>query len=372
MGSSSGRKVEDVDASSSTRHRLPTARLVVGVGVGALAVWFVVSTAGGLADAGDSMRQMRPGWLAAVALAAFVRIGLYGLQIRWLARRSGPISVGAALGLSFVVFGFGAVTPAAPAEGLALAARDLRSRGRSKQQARLTLGLSEWFAQRTFYAVTAINLVVVVSVGHLAWAESWPFALAGVLVIVLLAVTAGLARRPASAERAAVILGALRFGRPGPAPADRRQAATAWHGAAMNIVGRPTNRLRLVAVSAAAVLVDAAALWAACTASGIHLSFEVVVLAATVGTMASWIPLLPGGLGLVEGVIPVVLHRFGVPLAGGLAATVAYRALGTLVPALAGAGVAAAVRSRSTRHRHERLGARGSRNEEPDLPISDR
>jgi uncharacterized protein (TIRG00374 family) len=97
-------------------------------------------------------------------------------------------------------------------------------------------------------------------------------------------------------------------------------------------------------VSGGAVLADAATLSAACVGAGIHLDFEVVVLAATVGTMASWIPLLPGGLGLVEAVIPIILHRFGAPLADALAATVVYRAAGTLVPALAGAIAAAAMR----------------------------
>jgi uncharacterized membrane protein YbhN (UPF0104 family) len=53
--------------------------------------------------------------------------------------------------------------------------------------------------------------------------------------------------------------------------------------------------------------------------------------------MASWIPLLPGGLGLVEAAIPATLHRFDAPLDDALAATLVYRAVGTLLPAVAGA-----------------------------------
>lgn len=349
------------DALGGRGTRLLAMRLIVGLGIGVLAVWFVVSTAGGLADADDSIRQMRPGWVVVALALSATRIGLYALQLLWLARRSGRMSRSAALGLSLVVFGFGAVTPVAPAEGLALAVRELRRRGRSKQQAWLTLGFSEWFAQRAFYAVTALDLLLVISVGHLAWADSWPFALAGGLVIVLLVATATLARRPATAERAFVVLGAFRLRQPRAPAADRRRSANAWRDAAMATVGPPANRVRLALVSGGAVLADAATLSAACLGAGIHLDFEVVVLAATVGTMASWIPLLPGGLGLVEAVIPVILHRFGAPLADALAATVVYRAAGTLLPALVGALAATAMRVQPASGRDSSFCARAKR-----------
>ena len=99
---------------------------------------------------------------------------------------------------ALVVYGFGAVTPAAPAEGLALASRELQYRGRSQRQAHLTLGFSEWFAQRTFYAVAAIDLILVIALGHLALHDSWPFMIAAYVVLLALAGTAVLARRPAS------------------------------------------------------------------------------------------------------------------------------------------------------------------------------
>ena len=116
----------------------------------------------------------------------------------------------------------------------------------------------------------------------------------------------------------------------------RRQAAGAWHAQAMAVVGPPSNRVRLAVVSALAVLADAATLWTTCHAAGFHIHPELALLATTVGTMASWIPLLPSGLGLVEAAIPAILHRFDAPLDDALAATLVYRAAGTLLPALAG------------------------------------
>jgi uncharacterized protein (TIRG00374 family) len=105
----------------------------------------------------------------------------------------------------------------------------------------------------------------------------------------------------------------------------------------MAVVGSRGNRASLALVSAGAVVLDATVLWATCTAAGVHLGVDVVLLAMTAGTIASWVPLLPAGLGVVEAVIPVVLHHFGAPLADALAATVVYRAVGALLPAVGGA-----------------------------------
>jgi len=322
-------------------------KVALGLVAGAAAVWLVVSTAGGVGDAADAIGRMRGGFVALAAVFAALRIALFGLQLLWLARRSGGLTVTTAMGLALVVFGFGAITPAAPAEGLAIANRELRRRGRSKRQARLTVGFSEWFAQRTFYAVAAIDLVAVVALGHLPLRDSWPFVLVAIVVLAALAGTAVMAHRPSSVERISALLGAIRIRRPSPSPDGSQESGPTWHAQAMGVVGSPRNRARLAAVSAAAVLADAATLWATCHAAGFHIHPELVLLARTVGTIASWVPLLPSGLGLVEAAIPAILHRFGAPLDDALAATLVYRALGTLLPALAGGVAIAALRART-------------------------
>ncbi len=329
----------DPDEAPARRRLHPVVKVVIGSLVVAAASWLVVSTAGGVGDALDAVGRMRGGFVVLALGFAVVRLVLFGLQLRWLGRRTGEMSLMAALGLSLVVFGFGAVTPAAPAEGMAIASRELRRRGRTKRQARLTVGFSEWFAQRTFYAVAALDLLLVIALGHLSFADSWPFIAVAVVVIVAITGTAIVARRPTSAEWMFGVLAAIRIRRPQPEPEARRQAAGAWHAEAMAVVGPPMNRVRLALISAAAVLADAATLWATCHAAGFHIHPELALLARTVGTVASWIPLLPSGLGVVEVAIPAILHRFGAPLDDALAATLVYRAAGTLLPALAG-GVA--------------------------------
>jgi uncharacterized protein (TIRG00374 family) len=61
-----------------------------------------------------------------------------------------------------------------------------------------------------------------------------------------------------------------------------------------------------------------------------------VLLAYTAGAVAALVPLLPGGLGAVEVVVPAVLHHFGLPLDVAVAATFAWRGLALVAPALAG------------------------------------
>ena len=328
---------EAVDASRPAIPRRRRAlKALAGVVVAAVAGWLVVSTAGGVGDAIDAVGRMRAGFVLVALGFAIVRMILFGLQQLWLGRRTGPLTVRTAMALSLVIFGFGAITPAAPAEGLAIAGRELRHRGRTAGEARLTMGFSEWFAQRTFYGIAALDLFVVIALGHLTLSDSWPFALVAVVVLIALAGSAVAARTPASAIWIARILTRLRYRRPQPSADERRQAAGDWHARAMALVGPPRNRARLAGVSALAVLADAGTLWATCHAAGFHVHPELVLLARTVGTVVSWVPLLPGGLGLVEAAIPAVLHHFGAPLDDALAATLVYRAAGTLLPAIAG------------------------------------
>ncbi len=342
------RMIVDEPDPVSGRRMHPALKLAIGGVVGVAAAWLVVSTAGGLGDAVAAVGRMRPEFIAIAGAFAVLRLALFGLQLLWLGRRTGPMGIGTAMGLSLVVYGFGAITPAAPAEGLAIASRELRRRGRSKQQARMICGFTEWFSQRTFYGIAALDLFLVVLLGHLSFSASWPFLIVAGVVILALAGTAMMARLPGTAASVSRLLAAVRARRPQPPPEARREAAHAWHAQAMAVVGPPRNRVRLALVSAGTVLADTGTLWATCHAAGFHIHPELVLLARTVGTVVSWVPLLPGGLGLVEAAIPSVLHRFGAPLDDALAATLVYRAAGTLLPALAGGVAIVALRSHRT------------------------
>jgi uncharacterized protein (TIRG00374 family) len=295
----------------------------------------VVVSAGGLADAWRVARRLQAVWLLAALVASAFRLVCYSLQLARLARSTGSLPARAVAVLGLTLYGFGAVTPAAPAEGLALAGAQLRERDRSPSQVALILGFSEWFTQRTFYAVAALDVTVVAATGRLRMGTVWPV-VAAVVVLVALVVTAVLARRPSTAARLAVAAGALRRRGSRPPVERRREAGLRFHADAMRLVGSASNRLRTAALSTAAVLADAAILWSALRATGFSLRPELAVLSIAIGTVVGWVPGLPAGLGLVDAAVPAVLHHYGAPLDLALAATLAYRAIGTALPALAG------------------------------------
>ena len=94
-------------------------------------------------------------------------------------------------------------------------------------------------------------------------------------------------------------------------------------------------------------LADAGGLWLALHAAHADVDFGPVVLAYVAGVIASWVPLLPGGLGAVEIAVPAVLHHFGVPLPAALAGTLLWRGLSLFLPALGGALAYASLRAQA-------------------------
>ena len=318
-------------------------RWALGLAVAGGALWALARAAGGLADAASALEHARWGWIAAAAAAAGASYLALGLQLRRLARPTADLPTRVGVSLALVVAGFGLLTPASPLEGLGIAGRELRRRGFTQRQATLTLGFGQWFAIRVFLLVTGVGIVVAAALGDLFERDVASVVAATASLALVLLVTARLARRPEAAARIAVLAGSLRFWRARPPAADRRATGAEWHREAMGIVGPPANRLVLVGLSVVAILADMAALWAALAAVGLHVRADVVVLAAVVGVLASSVPLLPGGLGLVEAAIPAVLHHFGAPLDAALAGALIYRAVGTFLPAGAGTAVVASL-----------------------------
>ena len=77
------------------------------------------------------------------------------------------------------------------------------------------------------------------------------------------------------------------------------------------------------------------------------------MLSVGAAAVASSIPLLPGGLGAVEAAVPALLAWYGAPVAAALSATLLYRAVGTFLPAAAGALSIPALRLRARRTHRE-------------------
>lgn len=325
-------------------------RFMLGTVVAAVALWLVVSSAGGLGDALDALRQTDAVWLVPAILFEAVSYVLSAARLRVLAGPNADLSIVEATEVSLVVHGLGLLTPASPAEGIAFEYRELSQRGLARRRIALTIGFEQWFSTRVFYLIHAVNLLVIVATRDFPTDAKWPL-LAAALILSLLVTTALAAARPQVAQRIAVVVGGLRFWRPHPSRDDRRASGAQMHADAMAVVGPPRDRARIAAISAASVLADAACFWMLLFAVGIHDGFELALLSVGAAAVASSIPLLPGGLGAVEAAVPALLAWYGAPVAAALTATLLYRAIGTFLPAAAGAISIPALRVRARRVR---------------------
>jgi putative heme transporter len=339
---------EDGGSPPPTPVRRQVLRYGLGLLVGAVAVWLVVSASGGIGDAVDALRDTNPWWLLPALLAQSVSYGLSGLRFRRLAGPEAALGVVEATEITLVAHGLGLLTPAAPAEGIAFQLRELALRDVSRRRAALTVGFEQWFSTRIFYLLHALNLLVIVATRDFPTDSRWPL-LAAAAILVVLALTAMAAARPAVAARIAVVLGALRFWKPRPSVDERRAAGARMHADAMEVVGPPRHRVGLVLLSAGSLLADALCFWMLLFAVGIHQGFDLALLTVGAGAAAASIPLLPGGIGAVEAAMPALLAWYGAPVAAALSATLLYRAMGTFLPAAAGAASIPLLRLRHRR-----------------------
>jgi len=307
------------------------------IGAGALFVAF--SAAGGVAQSLRLLRKVdRTYVLAAVGaeLACYVALSLH---LRYLGGPQANVRRLAPFRLALVVFGLGTVLPAAPAEGLVMAGSALHHRRLAKRRAVVVLGLAQWFSSASLYAVAAVSALVVVGLSRVPLPDRSALVIVSIGSLVVLAFVGWLCSRRTFAEWVAVSADRIRFWRPSAPRDDSRARGGARHDAVMHVVSGPRGVLYLSATAALAWVADAGCLHLALLAFGARVSPAVLLFAYTAGTLASMVPLLPAGLGVVETVTPAVLGLAGVSLATALAAVVVYRAVGTLLPAVAGGAV---------------------------------
>lgn len=330
---------DDADDCGRPDSRLRrTARIVVPLLIAAAVVVVVASSAG---DAGAMVHALRR-VDARLALGAVVveaaSFAFLGLHLRLLGGPEANVRRLAPFRVATIVFGLGSVMPAAPAEGLVMASTALKHRRLARGRTILVLGVSQVFGTVGLYLLAALDALVVVLSSH-----DGPIGARGLLVaggIGTLLVLAGLAivlTRRKFAQTAGVVAGRLRHLRhPAPA-AERAERGLAWHDATMHVLTESHRAPWLTATILMGWALDGACLFVALRAVGVHVGFDVLLLAYSVTAASCLIPFLPAGLGVVETLTPAMLHLYGVPFEASLAGLLVYRAIGTFLPAITGA-----------------------------------
>jgi len=304
------------------------------VAVPALLAYAVVAASGGIGDALSRLRHADLWWLVPALGAECLRHVVFGVQLRWL-RGDEPVpSVRLGSLISLVTFGLGFLLPAAPTEGMTMSVVELRRRGMSTRGAGLMLVASQVAQFGALISIFALDRVIVVAAGELRHSNPFTAAAISLVLIGLIALGAwGLSQEP-TVRWIVRIVRRLPFLR-GKTREEIALEVTLWHQDVGRIMGSAINRFRGIVLAAGAELCSATALWCGLRAVGSPVSFEVAVLAYTIAIFATFVP-IPGGIGVVELVVPAMLHHFGVPTASGLAGVLVWRAVSFFLPAIGG------------------------------------
>jgi uncharacterized membrane protein YbhN (UPF0104 family) len=313
-------------------------------------LWAGIQVAGEVGPALHNVVTADLGWLAVAAMFEVLSYLFLGSVLRLLAADK-TLSYGDAVRVGLVSSGLGTVLPAAPIEGIVLAASELQTRGLERRRTFVALGLAQWYFARALFAVGALAALTVAAFAAIrtyAFGTSWPLMLtaAGVLA-ALFVFTGSLVRR--------LDLVAILARTAGRIPGARRRAdhlaasCHAWSSEVRAVLGSRKNRVRLLGCAIAATVADATCFALALHAAGVHRGWVVLTLAYAVGMLAAFVPLLPAGLGAVEAAVPAFLASAHVPVPVALGGVLAYRALGTLMPAFVGTAALAQLRLRRRR-----------------------
>jgi len=305
----------------------------------ALAVKLVWPQLGPLSNSLDTLRNMVPAYLVAAAVAQVASYWFSGLMLRHIVALTGDrLSAGRGTAISLASGSVGLV--AGGAIGTAgTTFRWLRDVGVSPEGALLASWLPTVLNATVMLALGVVGTVELVAAHGLSGAE-WA------AVGLALGVTGGAgaflwwaAGHPAPAERLAVSA-ARRWARLRKKPS-REAAVRERVEATYQALGllKQKGWMRPALDSALMILLDAATLWLVFVAMLDVVSPHVFFAGYAIPLMVSKVGVVPGGVGLVEGMMVGVFRHVGEQAATAALAVVGYRLLGFWLPNLVGFGV---------------------------------
>ncbi|NKZ05871.1 lysylphosphatidylglycerol synthase transmembrane domain-containing protein [Actinomadura latina] len=323
---------------------------------GLIAQWALVLAAlaalplygGELPDPGaiwSAASRAEPGWLTVVVLAVAGSMGAFARLQRRLLRIGGlRMPLRRAFAITYAGNALSTTLPAGPAVSVVYTFRQFRRGGAS---ARLATAVILAGGVITTTAYSLVGLLALLADPH----SRRPALIALAVPLILAVLLVPVLRRPRPrALVTAPLRRAHRFALAHPAIAPYAERL-----AGVRDVLRPTGRDWAALASLALLnwVFDILALLAAAQAVGIHVSPNGVALAYFAAQAAgSMLPLLPGGLGAIEGSMAASLVAFGATLSPAAAAVGLYRLVSYW------AVVAVGWLAWATLHEHARLGAR--------------
>ena len=285
------------------------------------------------------LRDVEPGWLAvAVALQAATYLAQATTWLVVLHRAGARVPFGYAFALSLQKLFVDQALPSLGFSGTLAVARSLQLRGAARPAvtAAVAVDIGCYFA--AYVACLGVALTVLVAGGHansLVVCAALLFAISGAaLAAGVLSLTG---RRPG--RRLQRLLGAPGIGR----------AMQLLREADPRLAHDPGLLLRASVLQLCIFVLDAATLWSALRALGVHASPGAVFASFMLASLLRSVGFMPGGLGTFEAAAVSALTLAGIPVAAGLSATLLFRGLSFWLPMLPGLVVS---RSLLERERH--------------------
>ena len=305
--------IEGRGGSAETRRLRPSWRGAVMLLIGAVSAGLLFLVAPP-AEVFDQIDHMSPAWLAAAVVFEILSCLSYVIVFRYFfpepSRRD-------SWRVAWIAMGTGAVLPGGNFTSVAATGLVMRNKG---------LGMRQLLGR------CGALLCLVVGVGFLANGVAGALLLAGVPDGPLDLSHTGipiLVTAAVISSAVLIVFVSRRGGERTPRPV--RAFAVGLQGA-WAAVRHPSWRL----VGAVGyTCLDAAALWAACAATGYHLGFLAVLIACCIGYLTATIP-VPAGLGVLDAGLAGALVLYGLPPAASVGAVLVYHAVSVWVPGCGG------------------------------------
>jgi uncharacterized protein (TIRG00374 family) len=296
-------------------------RFVVGVALGAIALWAVSGQGGELAGASAELSHLDVGWLLlAIAVEALSLVAFARLDQRLL--RCGGVRAGTGrfTAISFAAGAIASSLPAGPLVASAFGFRQFRRLGASE-------ALAAWALLATL-VFSALGLALLATAGvFIEERQGSAFDLVGVTIGVLVITLAGAA---AVYERQALgrlfnwILRCSHRLTGFPRRPDNSVLATFATNLSHVELGK-ADLLSALSWAIATWALDCGCLVFSYLAVGAGVPWRGLLLAYGAGQLAANLPITPGGLGVVEGSLVIALVAFGGAHLSTVAAVLLYR-----------------------------------------------
>ncbi|MGO8875423.1 MAG: lysylphosphatidylglycerol synthase transmembrane domain-containing protein [Acidimicrobiales bacterium] len=337
------------------------ARYVIGLGLGAAALWAVSGQRGELVGASNELSRVNPSWVLAAAVSEIVSFLAFArMQQRLLRAADVRISNGRVLSLTVAASAIASSIPGGPAFATVYAYRQYRRAGADEP-------IAGWGLIATLLC-SALGLTLVAAAGVLlAEREGAALDLVGVTGAILLVVIVAaviFSRRQIVASVALFSLRVVKrlIGLP--------RGDAEEH---LNRVAQQLSQVRLTVRDIVPALgwslgnwvFDCGALALSYTAIGAGVPWRGLLLAYGAAQLASNLPITPGGLGVVEGSLTIALVAYGGVQVSTVAAVILYRIISFWGFLPVGWVVWAVTAVRDRRHDRVRATARLLRRSDP-------